>query len=427
MPAFDDYLPEELEPRTRELATLLEYLHQQPASMTGISADEQERILTRARQRLLNPDRTTSPEASAESRPPLVLLESPVIGEEWAWQEKHNERQGRRSIQGEHTNAHSQRTSLLRIFNTIAAVLIVGALIAGSVILFTRQTSSNGGVGVSVPADPLPCFLASYADAGLTDVCQKHLYQDLNIVVKKDQYAVILTRAYADSNRVVFSLRLEELLNGQYSTTTRSVITMGDLKDEQGLVLEMIGGVGQGAETDNEFVGWSAVPSSLRTSAALHLQLNLHVMPQLRNGIVPAKDIVNMLLPFTVAMHPESRTIAINQTIVVEGVPMTIKDMHLSLSEVFFDATYNQDLTKAWPSASSLTIGKAHCGSTGDGMPTQPNIYQHIGWPQLVVPSIVIAFGCPLYQAHGQAQLVLKQNNSTKTLATFRFTVPKLA
>lgn len=404
MPPFNDALPEELEPRTRELTALLEHIYQQPAAVTSLSDDEQQRVLARARIRLLNSTFAVSAGEQRSGRSSLAWRDVPAPAEPVPQPARPR-----------------RRYRLLRTLNAIAAVLMVGVLIAGAVILFTSHAPSTGG-GPVVPEQPLPCFLSSLADDGLASVCQKHLYQDLNIVSKKGQFAVILTRAYADRNRVVLSLRLEQLIGGHYTPTTHSVVNVQDLKSSQGQLFSPLGGIGEGTATDNEMVSWYAAPATLPLAFSLRLHLDIQVIPQLRNGIVPTKDITNVSLDFSLPLHPELRTIPINQTIIVEGVPMSIKDMRVSPSEVLFDATYNQNLSQAWPIGAELTIGTAHCSTSGGG----PNIYGHQTWSQLIAPSVVIAFGCSLSTAHGPARLVLKNSTGDRVVGTFHFTVPAL-
>ena len=54
MPVFDDFIPEELETKNRDLTALLEYLYQQPSVVEeNISPAEQMRILAEVRASLL--------------------------------------------------------------------------------------------------------------------------------------------------------------------------------------------------------------------------------------------------------------------------------------------------------------------------------------------------------------------------------------
>src|SRR5258708_7245785 len=62
MPAFDDYLPEELETPNRELIAFLERIYQEPViAEETISKAEQERILVEVRTSLLATDPVVSP------------------------------------------------------------------------------------------------------------------------------------------------------------------------------------------------------------------------------------------------------------------------------------------------------------------------------------------------------------------------------
>ena len=419
MSPFDDSLPEELEPQTRELTALLEHIYQQPTVLTNISDAEQRAILARARARLLNhaeQERTGEQQHVRSSLPSAEPLPLPV------------------------RSARARRSGrFLRTFNAIAAVLVAGMLIAGAMLLFTRHASSTGGSASqtkqasasptgaansqSDPSSILPCSLVSQAqDAGFAYVCANHLLQRFNIAGKNGQYKVLLTHAYGDRNRVILSLKVEKLVDGKYTPGMADALEVIGMKSSQGLTFPIVGGTGIGTPTDNDnlsFYDVSIVPATIST---LQLHVDTEIIPHGIQGVVPPEDITKVALDFSLTLHPEVRIISINQTVNVDGVPMTLKDMRLSLSSVFFDASYKRSAFETWPIVTDLIIGDAHCSDTT----RMPDIYQYLDWSRLVAPSIAIAMGCPLLTAHGPAQLVLEMQSGNQPVGVFHFNVPEV-
>lgn len=116
MKHFDDMLPEEQEPQYAELLPMLQRLHHQPTTPT----DKQSESVARVRERLLDAEINAqgisrdTPQAGAMN----LFPQSPIPPA---------------------TKPRRVR-NILRLVNTIAAVLVVGAIIGASVLLFTHHS-----------------------------------------------------------------------------------------------------------------------------------------------------------------------------------------------------------------------------------------------------------------------------------------------
>lgn len=209
MPFFDDFIPEELEAQNRDLTVLLKHLYQQPALVEEpLSQTEQKHVLAEVRTSLLT---ARSPMKQSETTaPPMVLLAN-------------NE-----PIQLPAHDASKRRLSpVAHLFNSIAAVLIIAILIAGSLILFT--TLRHTAPGTKTPPVTVPsCLPANTIQGeGLDYLCTQHLYQDLHLVQGNGQYRVTLTKGYADQGQVLVWYQVEKQVNGQYQIITPSTIGLG--------------------------------------------------------------------------------------------------------------------------------------------------------------------------------------------------------
>lgn len=421
MPAFDDYTPEELEPRARELTSQLEQIYQQqnPVAPT-IPAREQDAILARARTRLT--DAATRAATQQDARPPLVLLDfASATGEaEDAYPSLTSFDLSESENPAPLDLKKRRRSRFSQLINAIAAILVVALLITGSVALFTHHASLTGGPAAQTTTPPpASCFLTSPSDIAsgisypdLSAVCQQHLYQDLHIVGTNGQFRATLVRAYADRIRVVTQMELEHLVNGLYVPIVLgdTASTVENVQTSQGQALWAFTGASEG----HEEVDWFTAPPLLMPATTLHLHLNLRITDINNTKGTGISQWPVISFDFSLPLHPELRTIVLNKTVNINGQPMTIKNMYLSPSEALFEIAYDPGHTDM-PGA-DLTIGKTACLDRNKG----PDIMNFIG------PSTIIVFGCSLYTAHGPAHLVLKNLHNDQVLGTFDFTVPAL-
>ncbi len=122
MKPFDDKLPEEREPQHEELITLLKRAYRKPVPL---SPTRQTQVLERVRERLMKTD-------LADSLPEDMPI--PEIGELSSSPSKTETRAGKQHPGGR----------LGRLFNVLAAVLVVAALLGASLILFRHRLPSTG-------------------------------------------------------------------------------------------------------------------------------------------------------------------------------------------------------------------------------------------------------------------------------------------
>lgn len=111
MKPFDDTIPEEIAHDT--LTAQLQHIHRKPVPMTQT---EQEQSVTRVRNRLFHVDTHASPESVVVQ--PIAAVTAPM------------------------TPPH-RSAKIIRFINTFAAVLVVGALISASLLLFTHRLPSS--------------------------------------------------------------------------------------------------------------------------------------------------------------------------------------------------------------------------------------------------------------------------------------------
>ena len=100
-----------------------------------------------------------------------------------------------------------RRSRFLHLVNGIAAVLVVGLIIAGALLLFRHRPSAPA---LSGPAGTNATHTnAAFPDCGsgflkIYQICQDHLYKEINLAVRIDGYTLMLGRAYADANWIIF-------------------------------------------------------------------------------------------------------------------------------------------------------------------------------------------------------------------------------
>jgi hypothetical protein len=136
MKPFDDTdtIPEEMESQHQELLALLPHMYHSPAALT---AAEQEQIIGRARERLLDTDASRGREVIEEVAP---VQSSEMPGTTLSGQ----------ALPPKPTRKR-RRTRLLRLVNALAAVLVVGAIIGASLLLFSHRPQSHPGQLISNP------------------------------------------------------------------------------------------------------------------------------------------------------------------------------------------------------------------------------------------------------------------------------------
>jgi hypothetical protein len=128
MNQFDDLLPVEREDQQQELLTMLRRAYRKPAPLT---ADEQEQALAHVRERLLLADQQTVGDVPGQQDSAAASISpTPIVA----------------------ATVPHRRRRIVNLLNGLAAVLIVGTLIGGSLLLFAHHLSSQPGR--SAPTSP---------------------------------------------------------------------------------------------------------------------------------------------------------------------------------------------------------------------------------------------------------------------------------
>jgi hypothetical protein len=145
MNQFDDPLPEEQKSQQQELLAMLQRDYLKPAPL---STDEQEQSLARVRERLLLADQQAAEVVPGQqASTPASIPPAPIAA----------------------INVPRRRRRIVNLLNGLAAVLIVGALIGGTLLLFSHYTSSQPAAPAITPTPGgyftyLPIVASSSAD-----------------------------------------------------------------------------------------------------------------------------------------------------------------------------------------------------------------------------------------------------------------------
>ena len=167
MKPFDDMLPEEQEEQHRELITLLHQAYRQSLAST---ASAQEQAIQRVGERLAMMEDNDA--LSGEALPGQLHVEQ-------AWSREPE------TVGG----SPGRRKRAMHLLNTLAAVLVVGLLIGGSIVLFTHRSQSTtagpvgtpgtvrveaGGLEMSLSVTPGPYFLSELVVAEMSLTNHSH-------------------------------------------------------------------------------------------------------------------------------------------------------------------------------------------------------------------------------------------------------------
>ncbi len=361
MVALNDFTPEELEQHNQALITSLQYLYQQPAVVQEISPLEQQNILANARKRLLATEFTPQDAQKQLARPPLVLLTETVLDE---------------PVQPPALPERPRRGSrVARLFNALAAILVVGVLIAGTTLLFTLHRFDLAGMAQA--HCPRGDHETLGDSGGLGYLCAQHLYQDLNITRDDGLYRVTLSRAYADQGQFVIWYHIARKINGKYQPVQLfASISVAFSTDAQPSKLLQLG-VGSG----NPGIQMFEMPAIRDHSAALpgkklHVQVDLSSIlvgigvtsPYAADSDVAGGGLRTFTLDahFTLPLNGSWQRLSLQQTQVANDISLTLVSVGYSLSMVSVDlSSRDLDLHHTGLSndvfVSSLRVGNVEC------------------------------------------------------------------
>lgn len=192
MNSFDDSIPEEVELEQQQLFPLLQHAYPRLAPLTTA---EQEQILGRVRERLLNLPLSLTAEDAPIGDPPIE--EDRVAG------------QSSPPPSGERVPRvdRSRRARIFQMLNSLAAVLILGAIVVAALLLFSHRPQSQpatggtngtilaaysaaGGLEMSLYLTPGPYFLSEMlaADISLTNQSNTSYYIGIPFTVSPCGY-----------------------------------------------------------------------------------------------------------------------------------------------------------------------------------------------------------------------------------------------
>jgi HEAT repeats len=245
------------------------------------------------------------------------------------------------------TRSTPHRSRLLNLFNELAAVLVVGLIIVGALLLFAHR-SPNVGSAPAVPADvpfqPLPrgCFFIPQQHS--PQFCPHDPFTKLNLSKDIDGYTITLKEAYADANQVLVEYTAtrdadHQSVAGDLDTTLRT---------HQGITLRGDGGIGFGPLFTMSFDFEPAtMPATSTRTLSLHLIIN-NIL-----GFAPPSFARNpVTIDFSLPFHP-GRVVIMHKTVTVAGKSVTLERMVATPSETRFYLNAND--TQLYNDSFSLT------------------------------------------------------------------------
>lgn len=340
MAVFDDMSPDERDLQELGLTTMLEQLYQTPdvsrEATTTITHAQQERILARARARLLTVDLAAS-EQEIRNLPLAELSESttdPGPDEPFPLMRPARPRRFSR---------------VAHILNVLAAVLVVTLISAGAVALFVTHHSTVGkGVGINTSHPDLPCVprldvqfptgpgsvgtLPEFSGPGLDSLCTHHLIQKLNLVQIDGMYRVTVTHGYADPGLIAFWYQIERKVNGTYQLLKVGTSSLG------GGQIEVFASAHPSQEiltTEEGLAGLEEIfPTTFDPSwtAFTILMKNVSIELNMPNTGALTGNIPS--LQFTLPINGSWRSHALRQTRVDHGYALKLESTGYSLSHV---------------------------------------------------------------------------------------------
>jgi hypothetical protein len=233
------------------------------------------------------------------------------------------------------TGRHKTRRSsavgrALRVMELIAAVIMVGAVIGGALLLFkghraTRTATEEKKSGPCLFVEP---GVPVGGITGRQQICNQHLYTDLHITRNIGRYPVTLEQAYADSAQIIIMLTLPGNIDRQFPQVAVSdFVTAPGLKmgaGAQGTWLRLYQG---------KVVAYSFV--EIRQVLGNPQKLTVHYQAfgiSLVNKQGGYRDITGpFAVDFTLPFHA-GRQVSIHQTQTIEGKSVTLESLLLAPS-----------------------------------------------------------------------------------------------
>ena len=212
-----------------------------------------------------------------------------------------------------------RRSRLLNLFNGLAAVLVVGLLIAGALALFAHRSPDAGSppnVSTEVPFQPLPagCFFLPWQ--GSKQHCPHDPFTPLNISKHIPGYTITLKQAYADANQVLIEYTATE--DGGYQPVpSLNLGSFSTLKVQNGITLREGGGSGDSSLNMQVFNFEPATIMPAPGTRTLPLRLLIHDPGGQDASSRP------VTVDFTLPFH-SGRVVIPHKTVTIAGKSVTL-------------------------------------------------------------------------------------------------------
>ncbi len=244
------------------------------------------------------------------------------------------------SLRGQGSHVSVRRKRLTRFANLAAAVLVVGAIIAASILLFgTRHAATTGG---NRPVQQVTAQFYSGCnfsyDPGIQQVCLEHDFAPIHQSKVMAGYQITLDSGYIDGVRGVILYHVKKLSNGTYGYGQFfNPYPRGLLSTQQGTALPTSTTVNwlvstpKGAGESARFFYALDVPGS---TGELHLHLDIAAMvftgltPPFRSAGVKGPVTFDFAVPFRSAR----RIANLNHTLIIDGKRVTLERVVVGLS-----------------------------------------------------------------------------------------------
>lgn len=264
---------------------------------------------------------------------------------------------------------------LLLAASLAVAVLVIGALVVTSVLIFSKHRTGNEPQPGTTPISITLSSCASQPMPVLVDLCTQHQLTDLLQSRKIDKYVLALERAYLDMNQLLITYRVFSQSTGRQ---TPADLTDTHVTTSQGQSFQQ--SAGAGGATGPQVVQFSTppVPAYTRT-LQFQVEVNQLILQILKlppPGTPPSQPTAvhgSATFDFTLQYHG-GLVVTPHQTVTVKAISVTLERIRISPSETILEGT-----TKGtFPSSPDYTFSldaagrssdPAFAGFGGDGLP----------------------------------------------------------
>ena len=317
--------------------------------------------------------------------------------------------------------ATTRRKQFVRFANLAAAVLVVGAIIVASVLLFgTHHPTTTGGKGPGLVTPPgsLPQMVdgCGYGfDPGVQQACLDHYLVPVHLSKTVNGEQITIDHVYADATRVVILFHVVRLSNHAYLypvlLTNQSYSA---LPSRQSNVLPIDGGASgpmatpKGAIESALYFDTSSVPTN---TSDLRVHFTITRMNFAHGGTAsttPLPPTVQgpITFDFTVPFHAARRVVTLNQTFTVNGKKVTLERVVVGFSRTLLYLNGINLIDQF-----SLSAGPWKNRGLGGGLTGNVSVNN----------AVTLTADLPLLTESGQWTLNITGNGGTWTI---HFTVP---